>query len=86
MSNTTHEIDISKVEISIELLKEYLKDTNIEPLIAVLEDLKKEPNNESILKKLKESLDNLGIYKGAVLSYAPYISILVSNDLFESFD
>ena len=83
MSNTVLEVDVSKVDISIVLLKKYLKDTNIESLLSVLEDLKKEPNSVSILNKLKEELDKLGIYKGAVLSYAPYISILVSHDLFE---
>lgn len=86
MSNITQEIDIDKVDISIKLLNEYIKDVSVEPVISVLEAIKKEPNNETLLKQLKEALDNLGIFKGAVLTYAPYVSILVSNDLFENFD
>ena len=82
MNNIAHEIDIEKVDISIQLLKQYVKDASIEPLISVLEALKQEPNNESLLTQLSETLNSIGILQGAVLTYAPYISSLISNDLF----
>ena len=73
-----------KIDISIQLLKQYIEDSSIEPLISALEALKQEPNNESYLTQLSETLASLGILQGAVLTYAPYISTLVSDDLFEN--
>ena len=73
-----------KIDISIQLLKQYIEDSSIEPLISALEALKQEPNNESLITQLSETLASLGILQGAVLTYAPYISTLVSDDLFEN--
>lgn len=83
MTNVARNIDVEKVNISIELLKQYVKDTSIDPLISVLEELKQEPNNESHLSKLSDTFKELGIIQGAVLTYAPYLSILLSGNLFE---
>jgi len=45
MMNKTQDVDIVKIYISIQLLKKYIKETSIEPLIAVLEAIKKDPYN-----------------------------------------
>ena len=82
MNNITQDINVEKIDISIQLLKQYIEDSSIEPLISALEALKQEPNNESHLTQLSETLASLGILQGAVLTYAPYISTLVSDDLF----
>ena len=64
------------------MLKQYIKETSIEPVISVWEDLKQTPGEESLIVDLAKELDNLGVTKGAVLTYAPYIGLLMSYDLF----
>ena len=83
MTNITNNIDVEKINYSIELLKQYVKDTSIDPLISVLEELKQEPNNESLLSQLSDTFKELGIIQGAVLTYAPYLSVLLSDNLFK---
>ncbi len=80
----TKNVDVAKINASIEALKQYVKDVSIEPLISLLEALKQDPNNESLLLQLSDTFKALGIIQGAVLTYAPYISLLLSYDLFES--
>ncbi len=83
MSHITQDINVEKIEISIQLLKQHIEDSNIEPLTAALEALKQEPDNESHLTQLSETFTSIGILQGAVLTDAPYISTLVSGDLFQ---
>ena len=84
MADTTHNIDIEKIDVSIQMLEQYVQDPSIEPVKSILEELKQDSGNESLIKKLGDTVQNLGIIQGAVLTYAPYISILISNDLFEN--
>ncbi len=84
MTKMTKNVDVAKINASIEALKQYVKDVSIEPLISLLEALKQDPNNESLLLQLSDTFKALGIIQGAVLTYAPYISLLLSYDLFES--
>jgi len=71
------------IEASIVALKKYVQEESIEPLLAVLESVKQDPSNESLLISLSETFTALGIVQGAVLTYAPYLSVILSNDLFE---
>jgi len=75
-------VDPAKIEISIQLLRQYVKESSIEPMISVLEEMAKDPDNESLLAQLNETFGALDIVQGAVLTYAPYIIILVSDDCF----
>ncbi len=81
-NNITKKIDTKKIDSSIRLLNTYLKDENIAELIKTLENLKQNPQDESILIKIKEELDKLGIIQGAVFTYAPYINVILSDDPF----
>lgn len=81
--NIIHDIDAKEIEAAIVGLKEYVNDASIEPLIAVLEAVKQEPENESLLIKLSDTFKALGIIQGAVLTYAPYLNFILSNDLFD---
>ena len=83
MAKIIREIDTVKLGISIKLLKQYVNDSSIEPLISALEAVKKDPDNESLLEALTDSFAALGIVQGAVLTYAPYLSFILSNDLFD---
>ncbi len=82
MSNIPDNIDVKKIEISIRLLNEYVKDSSIEPLLSVLEAIKNDPDNKLLLTEFSDTWRSLGITQGAVLTYAPYISTLISDDLF----
>jgi len=83
MNNITRKADATEIETSIQMLNKYVNDEIIKPVILVLEELKKDPDNESLIVKLTDTLNTIGVMKGAVLTYAPYIAILISYDLFE---
>ncbi len=83
MTNITRNVDAERIEESIQMLRQYVKEKSIEPVLSVLEAMKKDPDNESLLKQLYETFNALDIVQGAVLTYAPYVAILVANDLFE---
>ena len=75
-------IDSVRIGESIDLLKQFVDDSSIEPLIAALEALKKDPDNVSLLDAMTKSFSALGIVQGAVLTYAPYVGIILSDDIF----
>jgi len=79
MANMTDNVDSGKINISIEALKKYVKDSSIESLLSALENLKQEPDNKIYLEQLNDRFNELGIVQGAVLTYAPYISSLLDN-------
>jgi hypothetical protein len=76
-------IRAESIDSSIRMLEKHLEGDEIEPLLAALQALKLEPNNESHLGQLVNAFDDLGPQQGAVLTYAPYIGILLSDDPFE---
>jgi hypothetical protein len=84
MTKITENVEPAKIDASIEGLKKFVKDTSVDPLISILEALRQDPNNESLLLQLSDTFKALGIIQGAVLTYAPYISLLLSYDLFEN--
>lgn len=84
MTKIAENVDAVKIENSIKALKKYVEDASIEPLIGLLEELQQEPNNETLLIQLSDTFKALGIIQGAILTYAPYISLLLSYDLFEN--
>lgn len=75
----TFNIDVEKLDISIQMLEEHVKEDSIKPLLAALKALRNESSNESLVTQLLEAFDSLGIVQGAVLTYAPYIGILVTD-------
>ncbi|MEE9343045.1 MAG: hypothetical protein V3V12_05405 [Gammaproteobacteria bacterium] len=82
MTTITNTVNVERIEISIEMLREYVKETSIEPIITLLESMKKAPGNEQLLETLSETFNALGIVQGAILTYAPYVGILISEDPF----
>ena len=51
-------------------------------LVAALKNLRDEPQNESRYTQLVQAFEQLGPRQGAVLPYAPYIGLLLSDDPF----
>ena len=76
-------ISIEGIDTTIQMLQRYLDAEEIRPLLTALEALKAEPDNESCFRQLVTAFDDLGPKQGAVLTYAPYINILLSSDPFE---
>ena len=79
---TKIKVNIERIAESIQMLEQYVQDPSIKPVISILEELKQDSDNQSLLKKLAVTLNDIGIVQGAVLTYAPYVSILVSDDCF----
>jgi hypothetical protein len=76
-------ISVANVDNAIQMLDRHLDDEEIKPLRAALEALKEDPENESYFGQFVKAFDDLGPRQGAVLTYAPYVSILLSDDPFE---
>ena len=83
MNGNTKKADAAEIETSIQMLNKYVDDACIKPVILALEELKKDPDNGSLIDQLVDTLNTIGVMKGAVLTYAPYVAILISYDLFE---
>jgi hypothetical protein len=86
MSSPPPLVDLYRIETSIKMLKQYLAEEDIAPLIDVLESLAADPRNEALLGQLSDVFEGLGLLQGAVLTYAPYISIVLAGDLFDEMD
>jgi hypothetical protein len=77
-------IDGARVENAIELLKAQMDTEEIKPFVTALEALKDAPDNRDLLVKVLHAFNELGSNQGPVLAYAPYVSILLSDDPFET--
>lgn len=82
MNDSTGSIDIADIDNAIQMLNKYTNEAAIKPLISILEALKEDPGNESILAQLTEIWRKLGIYKGTVLTYVPYFYLFIPDDIF----
>ncbi len=75
-------VRVADLEVAIQMLRQHLDAAEIKPLLDALEGLKTEPRNESYFYRLVEAFDALGPQQGAVLTYAPYVGSLLSDDPF----
>ena len=78
------EISSDNLDEAIRLLSEHIGADEISDFIQSLENLKAEPQNDALLEAMIDQFEALGPYQGAVLSYAPYISALLSDDPYEN--
>ena len=72
-------VRVEAVEESINMLSEYIGGEEIDSLLSALKALQSEPENIEHLSRLAREFDALGPGQGAVLTYAPYIGILLSD-------
>lgn len=75
-------VRIADIDIAIQMLQRHLDSKEIKPMLTALEALKEDPENESCFDQLVKAFDDLGPRQGAVLTYAPYVSILLSDNPF----
>ncbi|MGD8743700.1 MAG: hypothetical protein PVH46_09775, partial [Granulosicoccaceae bacterium] len=74
-------VNAERVDADITMLKTYLDEADIRPLLASLETLKAEPQNEAAFQKVMDAYNELGFNQGAVLTYAPYLKVLLSQSI-----
>lgn len=70
---------VRRLQEDITMLKSYLDENDIKPLLDSLETLLAEPENEAAFVKMLNIFNELGFHQGPVLTYAPYIKVLVSE-------
>ena len=86
MNNLPEDIHVDRIEMSIRSLKQYLNEEDLAHLITILEAIKQSPHDDALLEQLSKEFAGLGILQGAVLTYAPYIADLVSDNTFDDLD
>jgi len=86
MSESGTIVDAYSVEMAVKMLKEHLADEDIAPLIDLLEQLVADPHNEGLKAQVTEEYAGLGSLQGAVLTYAPCLSIVMSENPFKERD
>jgi hypothetical protein len=82
MSDSSKAVDPQSIENSIQMLKQHLGEEEITPLLAVMEALVEDPHNETLVERLSDVFGGLGMLQGAVLTYAPCIAIVLSDNPF----
>lgn len=70
-------VNVERLDGNITMLKTYLDEEDIGPLLSALEGLKEEPESEAALRKVVTVYNELGIMRGAVLNYATYLKVLL---------
>jgi hypothetical protein len=79
-ARTAKPVNVENVGSAIQMLKQYLDAEEIEALLNALEALKEDPQKESCFDQLIKAFDDLGPRQGAVLTYAPYVGVLLSEN------
>ena len=72
-------LDPARIEEAVQMLKTYLNSEDIAPFLAALEKLGSDPKNEALQIEVLHAFHDLGPTQGAVLTYAPYVGILMSD-------
>lgn len=72
-------LDPDRIEEAVQMLKTYLNSEDIAPFMAALEKLGSNPNNEALQIEVVNTFQELGLAQGAILTYAPYVGILMSD-------
>ena len=75
-------ISVEGIDNAIHMLTEHVGAERIQPFLRALETLKEDPLNDAHMSQLVSEFEALGPAQGAVLTYAPYVSILLSDDPF----
>jgi hypothetical protein len=82
--SSAKKIDVKSIESSINMLETYVHNEDVKPLIDALNELKNAPQDHSKLVEVATVFDQLETSQGAVLTYAPYIILMLSDDPFGS--
>ena len=83
LKNLAENYNAKMIAESIQMLEQYVGTEEIAPLIEALKVFNDDPWNEASQKQLLRSFHQLGAAQGAVLTYAPYLITLMSNNPFQ---
>ena len=75
--NTLPTVNPERLDGNITMLKTYLDEEEITPLLLALEELKQNPESEAAMLKVMNVFNEMGIMAGAVLNYATYLKVLL---------
>ena len=79
--NSFKPVNIERLDNDINMLKTYMDENDIKSLLDSLETLKAEPANEAAFQNMMNTFNDLGFQQGAVLTYAPYLKVLLSQSV-----
>ena len=82
LAKMTKKVNRARIEEAIQMLKTHLDFGDDTPLISSLSDLHEDPTNEAFLINVINAFNELGPQQGAVLTYAPYVGMLLYDDPF----
>ncbi len=80
--SSAKKVDVASIKHSINMLKTYVDNEDIKPFISALESLQQAPQDHSKLVDVATIFDKLETSQGAVLTYAPYIILMLSDNPF----
>jgi len=83
-NNKLKSINVADIDVALQMMNKYLDPQDISALVSSLETLKTEPQNEAYQVQVIDAFDDLATLQGAVLTYAPYLNIFVSDDPFDT--
>jgi len=72
-------VSAQRVGEDIAMLKTYLNEGDIQPLLKSLEMLEAEPQDEEKFQQVVDAYNASGFQQGAILTYAPYLKVLLSR-------
>jgi hypothetical protein len=82
MPGSGNSVDTASIAESLVMLERYLRAEDIRAVVAVLQEMQERPEDGTLLPRLSAAVEELGILQGAVLTYAPVIAGLLSDDPF----
>jgi len=82
IKNKGQPVKVADIDIALRMLETYMDTQDINPLLSALETLKTDTQNEAYQAQVIDAFNDLGNLQGAVLTYAPYLHIFVSDDPF----
>jgi len=70
-------VNVTRLDESIDMLKQYVDSTEVESLLAALATLRDKPKELECQRNVAEAFNELGFVQGQILNYAPYLGYLL---------
>ena len=80
VTNAGVTVDSARLDESISMLKQYVDPNEIEPLLAALFALRANPDDVDCQRNVAGAFNELGFVQGQVITYAPYLSYLLTGN------
>ena len=84
--NRESEVTQEQVDTTIRMLETNLDPSSITDLLSALRTLSEAPNDRERLDKVVQAFNRLGFQQGAVLTYAPFFTTLLSSTDLQDLD